>query len=88
MQKLSFKNHQNLTVSEAFEDFIEHCRIKNLRKETIKLYYAHFTIPSLTTISYHPFSRPPFLYSNPCSLVATFDMMLLYVAKSLLSIPF
>lgn len=44
MQKLSFKNHQNLTVSEAFEDFIEHCRIKNLRKETIKLYYAHFTI--------------------------------------------
>jgi integrase/recombinase XerD len=44
MQKISFKDTQNLTVLEAFDDFIEHCRIKNLREETIKLYKLHFSI--------------------------------------------
>lgn len=44
MQKLSFKDTTNLTVSQAFEDFIENCQIKNLREETIKLYKLHFSL--------------------------------------------
>ena len=44
MSKISFKNTDNLTVSEAFEDFLEHCRIRNLRPETIKVYKLHFSI--------------------------------------------
>ena len=44
MSKISFKNTDNLTVSEAFNDFLEHCRIRNLRPETIKVYRLHFSI--------------------------------------------
>jgi len=44
MSKISFKNTDNLTVSEAFDDFLEHCRIRNLRPETIKVYKLHFSI--------------------------------------------
>lgn len=44
MRKISFKNTNNLTVNEAFDDFLEHCRIRNLRAETIKVYRLHFSI--------------------------------------------
>ena len=44
MKKLSFKNSDNLTVDEAFEDFKGHCRIKNLSGETIKLYQYQFNV--------------------------------------------
>ena len=44
MSKISFKNTDNLTVSEAFDDFLEHCRIRNLRPETIKVYKLHYSI--------------------------------------------
>lgn len=44
MRKISFRDNSNLTISEAFRDFVENCRIKNLREETIKLYQLHFSI--------------------------------------------
>lgn len=44
MEKISFRNTNDLTVSEAFADFEQHCRIKNLREETIKVYCLHFSI--------------------------------------------
>ena len=44
ISKISFKNTQNLTVSEAFDDFVQHCQIRNLRPETIKVYRLHFSI--------------------------------------------
>ena len=44
MTKISFKNTGDLTVTQAFEDFLEHCKIKNLRADTIKGYKGHFTI--------------------------------------------
>ena len=44
MKKISIRDTEDLTVSEAFEEFIEHCRIRNLRQETIKLYKIHFSI--------------------------------------------
>ncbi len=44
MTKISFQNTGDLTVAEAFGDFLEHCKIKNLRADTIKGYKGHFTI--------------------------------------------
>lgn len=44
MAKVSFMNTKDLTVTEAFEDFLEHCKIKNLRADTIKGYKGHFNI--------------------------------------------
>lgn len=44
MQRISFKNTDDLTVIQAFDDFLEHCRIKNLREETIKGYKLHFSL--------------------------------------------
>lgn len=44
MTKISFRNTGDLTVTQAFEDFLEHCKIKNLRADTIKGYKGHFTI--------------------------------------------
>ena len=46
MTKISFKNTGDLTVTQAFEDFLEHCKIKNLRADTIKGYKGH--LPFLT----------------------------------------
>lgn len=34
-QKISLQNPNVLTVSECFEEYINHCNIKNLSKETI-----------------------------------------------------
>ncbi len=42
MTKISFQNTRDLTVAEAFGDFLEHCKIKNLRADTIKGYKGHF----------------------------------------------
>lgn len=44
MSRLSLKNTNDLTVLEAFKDFKDKCQIKNLSKETIKLYENQFTI--------------------------------------------
>ena len=44
MSKISFKNVKNLTVNEAFDDFLQHCQVRNLRPETIKVYRLHFSI--------------------------------------------
>ena len=42
MSRLSLKNTNNLTVLEAFKDFKDKCSIKNLSKETIRLYESQF----------------------------------------------
>ena len=42
MQRLSLKNTDDLTLMEAFNDFKDKCQIKNLSKETIKLYENQF----------------------------------------------
>lgn len=42
MQRLSLKNTDDLTLMEAFTDFKDKCQIKNLSKETIKLYENQF----------------------------------------------
>lgn len=42
MRKLSLKNTEDLTVLEAFKDFKDKCSVKNLSKETIKLYENQF----------------------------------------------
>lgn len=44
MSKISFKNVKNLTVNEAFNDFLQHCQVRNFRPETIKVYRLHFSI--------------------------------------------
>ena len=44
MSRLSLKNTNDLTVLEAFNDFKDKCQIKNLSKETIKLYENQFSI--------------------------------------------
>ncbi len=47
MKKLSFKNSDNLTVDEAFEDFKGHCQIKNLSGEQsnfISINLTYFTV--------------------------------------------
>lgn len=44
MSRLSLKNTNDLTVLKAFKDFKDKCQIKNLSKETIKLYENQFTI--------------------------------------------
>lgn len=43
MRKLSLKNTNDLTVLEAFQDFKDKCSIKNLSKETIRLYESQFS---------------------------------------------
>ncbi len=44
MRKLTLKNEENLTVGEAFSNFIEKCQIKNLSPQTIRLYQEQFSI--------------------------------------------
>ena len=41
-KKLSLKNTNDLTLLEAFKDFKDKCQVKNLSKETIKLYENQF----------------------------------------------
>ena len=43
-QKLSLQNPDVLTVSECFDHYINHCKIKNLSDETIKLYQNQFRV--------------------------------------------
>lgn len=44
MNKLSLKNCDIYTVNEAFMDFKQHCFIKNLSEETIKLYQYQYNV--------------------------------------------
>ena len=42
--KITLQNLDVLTVSECFDEYINHCYIKNLSPETIKLYKNQFSI--------------------------------------------
>lgn len=42
MKKISTKVDTDLTVNEAFENFIKRCTIKNLSSQTIKVYKTHY----------------------------------------------
>ncbi len=43
-QKISLQNPDVLTVAECFDEYINHCTIKNLSEETIKLYQNQFRV--------------------------------------------
>lgn len=44
MKNLSLLMDKDLTVRECFQDYIENCSLKNLSKETIKIYQIQFSI--------------------------------------------
>jgi integrase/recombinase XerD len=45
MQKISMRiNSEELTISEAFQNYISKCKIRNLSLQTIKCYNEHYNI--------------------------------------------
>lgn len=45
-EKLSLRNENELTVKECFNEYIDQCIIRNLSKETVRLFSSVFLLPA------------------------------------------